>query len=134
MADKDPKKPDASSPDQQRLTERQVARLAKATGVAAEELRKGNIAELADRLKFRIERRCLGAIQLRLSVGDFRRRLGGMLHESPIRRGQNPPDPPLLRGDGGNTLRLAEEMLGRNTARRLATAESTIAFGRPTKE
>src|SRR2546425_1913931 len=55
MADKDPKKPEGSSPDQQRLTERQVARLAKATGVAAEELRKGNIAELADRLKFRID-------------------------------------------------------------------------------
>src|SRR2546426_5114150 len=57
-----------------------------------------------------------------------------MLHKNPIRPGPNPPAPPLLRGDGGNTLRLAEEMLGRNTARRLATAESTIAFGRPTKE
>lgn len=42
-------------PDKAVLTERQAARLAKLSGIGVKELRSGTIAELQDRLKFRID-------------------------------------------------------------------------------
>lgn len=230
MSDPDPKKRQGLPPDQLSLTARQATRLSKLTGVNAEELRKGTVAELSDRLKFKIEpdllrfrrvcgqvvktdpvtgvdqpvpyatvhvedtdcsflwffpvespwswlfpihcrrevlstvrtdacgrfcvwvprfdidwllrfrreRRCFGDILYRPTVRDILDKLRATLHPEPVRPRPGPtPDPPplqLLRPDGGQMLRLSDEMLGRRITRKLAVAENSAVFGQPSQE
>lgn len=54
MSDPDPKK-QGLPPDQLQLTARQVSRLSSLTGVRADDLRAGTIAQLSEKLKFRID-------------------------------------------------------------------------------
>jgi hypothetical protein len=78
-------------------------------------------------LRFRRERFCWGDIFVRPDIRD----LLDHLREIPPRRPPKPePDPPpfLLR-DGGIALRRAEELLGRETAGRLAAIEAGSTIG-----
>jgi hypothetical protein len=83
-------------------------------------------------LRWRRERICFPEIFIRPNIRDI---LEELLPEPPIFRPPRPePDPvPWLLKDGGQALRRAEELIGRELAGELATLQSEAALGASTK-
>ena len=83
-------------------------------------------------LRWRFERRCIWDIFVKPTIRDLLDELRFPVEERPIRPRPWPePDPPIpfLNKAGGMFMRRAEELVGPETARKIAAVETATSFG-----